>query len=259
MVSRGEGTAAPDVILFLFGTTDENLTKSDERMSAGKISIQRQRMFTLGDAVRSALREYLDIPQQPMAARVVWNRRQGFGQFCFGRRECRHRIGHKEICALAHVGARRSNERVDIFGIGGEGAIEKAPRLCGTFRGRALIEPSHSLKIEVHRVGGRGPLGAARLGGDELRIQCACQARNDFVLHVEEIGEGLVEPLGPELIAGFGVDELDIDAHAVSAALDTAFKHVADVQLAADRLHVKRLTFVCERRIASNHDGAAYP
>jgi hypothetical protein len=55
-------------------------------MGAGKISIQRQRMFTLGDAVRSALGEYIDILQQSMGARVVWNRRQGFAQLCFGRR-----------------------------------------------------------------------------------------------------------------------------------------------------------------------------
>jgi hypothetical protein len=32
-------------------------------------------------------------------------------------------------------------------------------------------------------------------------------ARDDFVLHVEEIGERLVEPLGPQMIARFGVDE----------------------------------------------------
>jgi hypothetical protein len=38
------------------------------------------------------------------------------------------------------------------------------------------------------------------------------------------------------MIAGFGVDELDIDPHAVSAALDTALKDIADVQLSADLL-----------------------
>ena len=49
--------------------------------------------------------------------------------------------------------------------------------------------------------------------------QRARQARDDFVLHVEEIGEGLIEPLGPEMTAGFGVDELHIDAHAIAAAM----------------------------------------
>jgi hypothetical protein len=52
--------------------------------------------------------------------------------------------------------ARRSNERVDIVGIGGERAIEKAARARHSVGGRhTLVEPSQSLKIEVHRVGGR--------------------------------------------------------------------------------------------------------
>ena len=164
----------------------------------------------------------------------------------------------KRICALDHVRARRSNERVDIVGIGGERAIEKAARLRDIVRGQTLIEPSQTLKIEVHRVGVRSLFRASRLGGDELGVQRACQARDDFVLHVEEIGERLVEPLGPEMIARFGVDELDIDAHAVSAALNAALEDIADVQLAPDRLHVERLAFVGERRIAGDHDGASY-
>src|SRR5271166_1046398 len=60
-------------------------------------------------------------------------------------------------------------------------------------------------------------------------------------------------------IAGFGVDELHVEAHAVSAALNAALEDIADVQLAPDRLHVERLAFVGERRIAGDHDGAPYP
>ena len=87
--------------LCFFGATNENLAKSDKGMGAGKISIQLQRVFTFGDALRSALGEYVDKSQLHMAARMVWDRRQGFGQLRFGRREGRHRIGHKRICALA--------------------------------------------------------------------------------------------------------------------------------------------------------------
>ena len=189
--------------LGFFGATDENLAKSDNGMGVGEISIQRQRMFTFGDALRGALGEYIDKSQQHMATRMVRDRRQGFGQLRFGRREGRHGIGHKEKCALDHVGARRSNERVDIAGIGGERAIEKAARLRQIVGGPTLVEPSHTLKIEVHRVGVRRLFRASRLGGDELGVERARQPRDDFVLHVEEIGERLVEPLGPEMIAAF--------------------------------------------------------
>ena len=121
--------------LGFFGATDINLTNSDSGMGLGKISIQRQRMFTFGDALCGALGEYVDKSQLHMATRMVRDRRQGFGQLRFGRGEGRHGIGHKEICAPDHVRGRRSNERVDIVGIGGERAIEKAARSRNIFRG----------------------------------------------------------------------------------------------------------------------------
>ena len=99
----------------------------------------------------------------------------------------------------------------------------------------------------------------SRLGDGQLSVQRVRQARDDFVLHVEEIGERLVEALGPEMIARLGVDELDIDAHAISAALDAALENIADVQLAADLLRVRGLAFVCESRVAGDDEGAADP
>jgi hypothetical protein len=51
-----------------------------------------------------------------------------------------------------------------------------------------------------------------RFGGDELGVQGTCQTRDDFVLHVEKVGERLNEPLRPEMVARSGVDELHVDA-----------------------------------------------
>src|ERR1700722_9717419 len=108
-----------------------------------------------------------------MAARMVWDRGQDFGQLRFGRGEGRAGIGHKEKYARTYVSGRRSNERVDIVGIGGERAIEKAARLRHIVRGHTPIEPSQTLKIAVHRVGGRSLFRASRLGGDKLGVQRA--------------------------------------------------------------------------------------
>ena len=60
------------------------------------------------------------------------------------------------------------------------------------------------------------------------------------------------------MVARFGVDELHVDAHSVSAALNAAFEEIADVQLAPDGFHVERFAFVSERRIAGDHDRASY-
>ena len=61
-----------------------------------------------------------------------------------------------------------------------------------------------------------------------------------------------MEPLGPEMTARFGVDELHINAHAVSPALDAALKDIANVQLAPDRFRVGLPALVSERRIAGD-------
>src|SRR5271166_2915525 len=124
-------------------------------MGVGEISIQLQRVLTFGDALCGALGQYVDKSQQLMAARMVRDRRQGFGQLSLGRRERRHAIVRKEICALDYVRCRRSNERVDIVGIGNARAIAKAARLRQIVRGPTLVEPRQTLKIEVHRVGCR--------------------------------------------------------------------------------------------------------
>ena len=50
-IARTEAQGLGNVSLCFFGATDKNLTKSDKGMGAGEISIQRQRMFTFGDAL----------------------------------------------------------------------------------------------------------------------------------------------------------------------------------------------------------------
>ena len=59
-------------------------------------------------------------------------------------------------------------------GIGGERAIEKVTRLRNMVWRLTFVEPGHTLKIEVHRVGAWSLFRASRLGGDEFRVQRAC-------------------------------------------------------------------------------------
>jgi hypothetical protein len=59
-VAWTETEGLSNMSLCLFGATHVNLTHSDKRMGVGEISIQRQRVFTLADALRGSLREYAD-------------------------------------------------------------------------------------------------------------------------------------------------------------------------------------------------------
>src|SRR5271165_4831263 len=120
--------------------------------------------------------------------RMLWRQRQGFGQLRVRLRQDRGGIGYEEKRGRVPIGARRVNQRVDIVGVGGESPIEKAARLSYGATRPTLVEPGQTLKIEIHRVGARRLLRASRLGGGELGVQRVRQARDDFVLHVEEIG-----------------------------------------------------------------------
>ena len=256
-IARTQAQRLSNVSLCFLGATDTNLAKSDKVMGVSEISIQRQSMLTFGYALCPTLGANLDKSQIHMGARMVRDQCQGLGQFRLRPGEGRRGIGHNEIRAFDHVRARQFDERVDISGIGNERAIEKTMRSRDIVRGLTLVDPSETLKIEVHRVGVRRLFRASSLRGCNLSVERIRQTRDDFVLHVEEIGEGFIEPLSPEMTARFGVDELHVDPHAVAAALNAALEHVADVQFAPNRLHVERLSFVKERRIASDHDGAS--
>ena len=93
---------------------------------------------------------------------------------------------------------------------------------------------SHPLKIEVHRVGRGGPFRAARLGGDELRFERAGEARDDLVLHFEQVGE------------------------AIETRCRLPSGHSAR-QVPPDLLEVDGLARVSECRIAPDHEGADDP
>src|SRR5580700_6178122 len=74
-IARTESQRLGNVSLRFFGVTEKNLAKSNNGMGLDKISVQRQRMLTFGDALRSALGEYVDESQGHMATRMVRDRR----------------------------------------------------------------------------------------------------------------------------------------------------------------------------------------
>src|SRR5580704_18188865 len=152
LIAWTEAQGLGNMRLSFLEATDKKLTISDKGMCAGEISIQRQRLFTFGDALRRALGPYVDNSQLQMRACVVQGRGKGLGQLRFGCREGCQGIGRKEIHARQRVRSRRSDERLDIVGIGGERAIEKSARPRNISGDQTLIEPRQPLKIEVHRV-----------------------------------------------------------------------------------------------------------
>jgi len=82
-----------------------------------------------------------------------------------------------------------------------------------------------------------------RFRGYELGAQRVGEPRYDFVLHIEQVCDGLVEALGPQVVAGLRVNQLHVNPKPVAAALYRTFKHVADVQFTADLFEIDRFSF----------------
>jgi hypothetical protein len=80
------------------------------------------------------------------------------------------------------------------------------------------------------------------------------EVRDDLVLHLEQVGHGLVEALGPEMRAGLGIYELDVDAQPITGALNAALQYVAHVQITPDRLQIDVFSLVAEGSVASDHE-----
>ena len=78
-------------------------------------------------------------------------------------------------------------------------------------------------------------------------------AFGNFVLEVEDILELAVEAFGPDMGAGFGIDQLGGNAETISRLAHAAFKHIARAKLASDLLHIDLLALVGERRVACDH------
>src|SRR6516164_8830212 len=98
--------------------------------------------------------------------------------------------------------------------------------------------------------------GSPCLGRHKLGVQRVGEPRYNFVLHVKKVGDGLVKALRPNVIAGFGVDQLHVDAEAVAATLHRAFEHIADVQLTSQLLYVNPFSLEGERGVTCNYERA---
>src|SRR5260221_483603 len=146
----------------------------------------------------------------------------------------------------------QADEPRDMALVEAERSLKQPSGLPHIFQRLRPVQERHAAHGEVHRVHIVRPfaLRTPALCRDEFDADCPCEPGYDLVLHVKEIGPRLVEPLGPHMRAGLGIDELSIDTDSIVAALHTAFQHVAHAKLAAELLRVCRPALEGESGVA---------
>jgi hypothetical protein len=71
----------------------------------------------------------------------------------------------------------------------------------------------------------------------------------DLILQPEDVRNGTIVTLRPQMAAGHGIDQLGIDPHLIAGAPHAALQHVADAELLGDLLDLHGRSFVSEHRV----------
>jgi hypothetical protein len=134
-IPRTDAESRGNMRFCLFEAPDKHLPIPDESMGVRKIWIQIQRMLTSGDTLGDTLSEYIDKSKPNMPVRMVWSQGQGRSQFGFGRGKGREGIGREGHCAFERMRRSRSDERIDVLGIGCKREIEEFACLHSMVKG----------------------------------------------------------------------------------------------------------------------------
>jgi hypothetical protein len=98
------------------------------------------------------------------------------------------------------------------------------------------------------------PLKAQVLRGKDLRFDRGNDHRGDLVLDREDVGNGAIVTLGPDMRAGRGIDELARNAQAIAGLANASFQNILHAKVSGDLADVGGLSLVGEARIAGDHE-----
>ena len=201
--------------------------------------------------------------EQVIALRVIW-------QLAIGSEHDRPFGLTEYLCFIVGLGARPSQlflvqmgygvagQRHDIVGVDFERLLEQSPgRIVVVFRQRLQLEHGIAAHREIDDVGVVGMRASCGLRLDELEAQSIVQSRHDLILQLEQVADVFLEAFGPEMGAGFRIDELRVDTHPVPIPLCRAFEDVPHAEFLADLLGVDGFALVSEGRGAGDHEAVA--
>ena len=96
--------------------------------------------------------------------------------------------------------------------------------------------------------------GALDLRMLQARLDDADDALGDLILKLENVVQGAVEAVGPEMRARFRFDQLRGDAEPIARFAHAALQHVTHAEFTPDLPNIDRSALVGEARIARDHE-----
>ncbi len=146
-------------------------------------------------------------------------------------------------------------ERGCEIGIKIVGNLRKLKRLYICFS-RIAIKTCQGAKIIIVclQALGRFALSPRHFGPLKLRCDRAYYAHRNAILQVENVFEGAVVSVCPDVITRRGINELPGDANAIARLLDAPLEYVTHPKFAPDLLDVDSFAFVGEAGIAGDDE-----
>ena len=176
---------------------------------------------------------------------------------CGGRQDGVERDGqaamHVEAAvALADAGQGAGEIRVEL---GGAAEHPSGQLVGGPDVLPQLLQPME-VKLVGLDVGRRWARHRLLLGQQQLDLQCRDDAPGDVVLDGENVADGPIVALRPDLAAGRALDQAGGDADAVAGATHAALQRIADPQPGAGLGRVARALVGAEGRLAGSDEQA---
>src|SRR5262245_35400857 len=118
-----------------------------------------------------------------------------------------------------------------------DGATEQAERLLDVVEGQRIVQRERAeeeiVGVNIVR---RLAARALDLCTAKFWLDCAYDARGDAVLKIEDVTQGPVETIGPEMQASRSIEQLTGDAHALARPAHAALEQVAHAEACPDFL-----------------------
>src|SRR6185437_5477305 len=128
----------------------------------------------------------------------------------------------------------------------------------GLFRifGRVAVGEGRGPQHKVVGIETFGPLalGSLDLRFPEARLDGADDAHRDLVLQGEDVVEGPIIALRPDMASRLRLQQLAGNANAIADLAHAAFEHISHAELASDPTNVRRLALVGKARIAPDDE-----
>jgi hypothetical protein len=245
-----------DCLIELFASTYPE--SSAEVPASREAWIQRQRTIDLCDHRTDILTEN---PQRKCGigedGRVVATRLQGPSSEIDTFATMRVGIVAAAIGSQPHVAIRSPGQRRPVTRIACDGLFKEAKSIRELRARRYNHLVGAEIKVVGRQIRGRATDRTCGLRCLQCRLDDSGNAGCDPVLQVEDVFERAVEPVGPQMRAGLGFDQLDGDPHPPACFAHRAFEHVPDCELAPDLLYIDGLALVGEGRIAGDDEEPA--